>query len=59
MKVVVVLFALLAIAFAAPQFGGFGGGYPGFGGGFGGGASSAQAGASSQSFNAGGGFPGL
>lgn len=61
MKLLVVLFALIAAAFAAPQFfgspyGGYGGGFghPGFGGGFSG--SNAHASAGSSSF--GGGFPG-
>lgn len=49
MKFLVVLFAILAAAFAVPQF------YPG-GGGFGASGSAANAGASSQSFNQGGGF---
>lgn len=52
MKFIIILFAILATAFAAPQF------FPG--GGFGASGSAANAGASSQSFNAGGGgFPGL
>jgi len=68
MKLLIVLFALIAAALAVPQFypggyGGYGGhpgGYGGYGGhpgGFGGfGGSNAQASAGSSSF--GGGFPG-
>ena len=47
MKFFIVLFALIAAALAAPQFGGFGAS-----------GSAANAGASSQTFNQGGGFGG-